>query len=188
MLTLRGNEIYNLKKTFIYIILAVIPILTIWSIPHITNVLDDLIRYFFSMDFVLGISRYRLSFVTYFIFAFCSGYIIWKYKINLKYLLISILSLVLTFLLRGRSSFYWYKARPELNLDAPSSTPECMFESNYLTYWDYLSNGCHITTSDLIRGLIDRTTFWIIVVLIVKLMFEVAQNRRDIRRHTELLD
>lgn len=176
------------KQIYLTLFFLAIPIVAVWLAPPVMEILYDALKLLISWEFAMEINGYRLLFVTYFLFALLSGYVLWKTKAKIAYLWISVLSLVASSIIKGRNSFYYYQVHPEFELNLPASIPDCEFESNFVDYWDYLMNGCHVTIDVLIRSLIDKATFWLIFALLIKILLDVSSGRRKRKRNSQLLD
>ena len=74
------------------------------------------------------------------------------------------------------------------SVDYPKALPECEKESNYKDLWDYMSNGCHYSTEDFVRTILDRVLFLTIAILVSRVLYKVLCTRKLNKKDYRLID
>ena len=72
--------------------------------------------------------------------------------------------------------------------DYPIGLPECEKESNYLDIWDYMQNGCHYSTEDFFRTILNRVLVLTISILVSRILYILWKSRKRKRKDAQVLD
>lgn len=101
-----------------------------------------------------------------------------------KKLKVYTLPLLLIFLIG--TNIYWQidrfnETRSDMlsgKIEYPKLLPECEKESNYANLWDYMENGCHYSTEDFLKTLLNRVLIFTTAFLTVRIFHGIITNRK----------
>lgn len=168
-----------MKFTKLIAILALL-ILTILAVIVASKTSQSL--HYLAKDFVgIDLRAFYWQYILYFFGAMLCSMIMWKFKLNKKVILLIVFTLVSTSVLLWRNDFNWYHDHPEENDIV--GLPACMLESNYSSFWHYLTEGCHTSIWDITRVMLYKSLFCIIIILITGYL--LAKFKRVSQKHLD---
>ena len=108
-------------------------------------------------------------------------------RFDLKKRVIAVIVLLFAGISLLRMRYLFYENHDHADYSEIENLPECMKESNYETFWEYLNEGCHLTLGELTRVICYKSAVWIGVFFLV--YFLVRRMRRSKKQvNAQLID
>lgn len=107
-------------------------------------------------------------------------------RFDLKKRIIAVIVLLFAGISLLRMRYLFYENHAHADYSEIENLPECMKESNYDTFWEYLNQGCHLTLGELTRVISYKSAMWIGVFFLVH--FLVSRIRRSKEVNAQLID
>lgn len=146
----------NLKKRLFNLLVFLIAATTALTIGKISwelhYLLENLLR--------IEVSSYALQFVIIFLVSLVCLLLVRKLELSKRIIFFVILVFMVFSVLYSRHLFYYYHDHPDFG--DIQNMPECMKESNFESYWEYLTRGCHLTLAELVLSQIYKAACWLL--------------------------
>ncbi len=146
----------TLQKRLFNLLLFVIAAVTALTIGKISWKL----HYFLEELFQIDVNSYVLQFVIIFLVAVVCLLLVRKLGLSKRIIFLVILVFTVFAVLYSRHQFYVYHDHPDFG--DMKNVPECLKESNFDSYWEYLNRGCHLTLWELVRSQTYKAACWLL--------------------------
>ncbi|MNU65871.1 hypothetical protein D3C71_551730 [compost metagenome] len=145
-----------LKKRLFNLLLFLIAAITALKIGKISWKL----HYFLEELFRIEVNSYVLQFVIIFLISVLCLLLVRKLALSKRIIFLIVLVFVVFSVLYSRHQFYVYHDHPDFG--DMKNVPECMKESNFDSYWEYLNRGCHLTLWEFSRSQVYKSGCWLL--------------------------
>lgn len=146
----------NLKKRLFNLLVFLIAVTTALTIGKFSWEL----HYLFWGLFRIEVSSYVLQFVIIFLVSVACLLLVRKLELSKRIIFLVVLVFMVFSVLYSRHLFYYYHDHPDFG--DIQNVPECMKESNFESYWEYLNRGCHLTLWELVLSQMYKASCWLL--------------------------
>ncbi len=105
------------------------------------------------------------------------AFIVYRNKFNHFTIFPAVALFVGTALFKVRLQFYHYHDYPDYG--DMKNVPECLKEENFNSFWEYLTQGCHLTLKGLTLSQTYKSLCWIVVFYFVLFLLNKWNKRRN---------
>lgn len=169
----------TLRKRVLNVVLFVIAAVTALTVGNAGNYLSGVLSRLLSLD----IKPYTVQLFYILLIALACRIVVNRFELSKKIIILLILVFLVFSVLYTRYQFYDYQAHPDFG--DMKNVPECMKESNYATFWEYLNNSCHLTLQEYARLLSYKTLAWLLGFFGSGFGTQRARRKKS---HAELID
>lgn len=172
----------NPKRILTYAALFSIPVFV--ALTH--GKMSTALFFFLLRTFNLSLfTSYQIQFVIIGIAAILCAFLIMRFA--LKKWCIAIIVLLFAGISLLRMRYLFYENHDHADYSEIKNLPDCMKESNYDTFWEYLNQGCHLTLGELIRAICYKSAIWIgVFFLIYFLAYWIRRSKK--KANAQLID
>lgn len=146
----------NLKKRLFNLLVFLIAATTALTIGKVSWQLHYLLGGLFRIE----VSSYVLQFVIIFLVSVVCLLLVRKLELSKRIIFLVVLVFMVFSVLYSRYLFYYYHDHPDFG--DIQNVPECMKESNFESYWEYLNRGCHLTLLELVLSQMYKAVCWLL--------------------------
>ena len=168
-----------MSKVFTIILMTI----TVLALPWISFNLWEIIPY----DYQINSLTFRN--IIYVLTGSLMGLLFVKQRLKLRTLPFLLVLFIGSNILWSIQRFNHYRQDMINNaIDYPLGLPECEKESNYEDIWDYMQNGCHYSTEDFFRTILNRVLVLTISILVSRILYILWKSRKRKRKDAQVLD
>lgn len=169
----------TLKKRALNILLFAIAATTGLMLGKTASIL----AYILSDLFSTHVDSYVVQLVLLVLIASLCRLLVHRLVLSKKIIILLILVFLVFSVLHSRYQFYYYHDHPDFG--DMKNVPECIKESNYATFWEYLNKTCHLTIWELVRSLSYKTGCWLVGFFGSGFIISRMERKKS---HAELID
>lgn len=143
-----------LQKRALNVLLFVIAAVTGLMVTKMGSLLSHLLEDLFSVN----LKSFAIQVVLITLVALLCRIVVNRAGLSKKMIILLILVFLVFSVIYTRYQFYFYQSHPDFG--DMKNVPECMKESNYASFWDYLNKGCDLTLWNFVRLLAFKAGCW----------------------------